>query len=37
MNVIKKKEYFDRKAFKLQHFRKVFPNVGGNALFWRGH
>ena len=22
-------------VFKLQFFSKVFPNVGGNALFWR--
>ena len=37
MHVIKKKKIFDRKVFKLQRFRKVFPNVGGNALFLRGH
>ena len=37
MHVIKKKEIFDRKVFKLQRFSKVFPNVGENALFWRGH
>ena len=37
MHIIKKKEIFDRKFFKLQRFRKVFPNVGGNALFWRGY
>ena len=34
---IKKKEIFDRKVFKMQCFSKVFPNVGGNALFWRGY
>ena len=37
MHVIKKKESFDRNVFKLQRFSKVFSNVGGNALFWRGH
>ena len=37
MTVLKKKDIFDRKLFKLQRFRKVFPNVGGNSLFWRGH
>ena len=35
--VIKKKDIFDRKVLKLQRVSKVFPNVGGNALFWRGH
>ena len=33
----KKKSFFDRKVFKLQRFGQVFPNVGGKALFWRGH
>ena len=28
MQVIKKKEMFDRKVFKLQHFSKGLPNVG---------
>ena len=37
MHVIKKKEIFDHKVFKLQRFSKVSPNVCGNALFWRGH
>ena len=37
MHVIRKKEILDRKVFKLQRFNKVFPNVGRNALFWRGH
>jgi hypothetical protein len=37
VHVIKKKEILDRKVFKLQRFCKVFPNVGGIALFWRGH
>ena len=37
MYVIKKNDIFDRKVFKLQRFSKVFPNVGGNDLFWRGH
>ena len=37
MHVIKKKEIFERKFLELQRFSKVFPNVGGNALFWRGH
>ena len=37
MYVMKKKDISDRKVFKLQRFSKVFPNVGGNALFWRGH
>ena len=37
MHVIKKKEIFDSKVFKLQRFSKVFPNVGGKTLFWRGH
>ena len=37
MHIIKKKEIFDRKVFKLQRFSIVFPNVGGNALFWMGH
>ena len=37
MHVIKKKEIFDSKVFKLQRFSKVFPNVGGNTLFCRGH
>ena len=37
MHVIKKKEIFDRKVSKLQHFSKVLSNVGGNTLFWRGH
>ena len=37
VHIIKKKEMLDRKVFKLQRFSKVFPNVGGNALFWRGH
>ena len=36
MHVIKKKEIFDCKVFKLQRFSKVFPDVGGNALFKRG-
>ena len=36
-HVIKKKDTFDCKVFKLQRFSKVFPNVGGNALFWRVH
>ena len=27
MHVIKKKEIFDRKLFKLHRFSKVFPNV----------
>ena len=34
MHLIKKKELFDHKVFKLQRFRKVLPNVGGNALLW---
>ena len=33
MHIIKKKDIFDRKAFKWQRFSKVFPYVGGNALF----
>ena len=33
----KQKEILDRNVFKLQRFSKVFPNVGGDALFWRGH
>ena len=33
----KKERNLDRKDFKLQCFSKVFPNVGGNALFWGGH
>ena len=33
----KKIDFFYRKVLKLQGFRKVFANVGGNALFWRGH
>ena len=37
VHVIKKKEILDGKVFKLQRFSKVFPNVGGNALFWKGH
>ena len=37
MHVIKKKDIVDHKVFKLQRFSKVLPNVGGNALFWRGH
>ena len=37
MQVIKKKKKFDGKVFKLQRFSKVFPNVGGKTLFWRGH
>ena len=37
VHVIKKKGILDRKVFKLQCFSKVFANVGGNALFWRGH
>ena len=37
MHLIKKKEIFNHKVFKLQRFNKVFHNVGGNALFWRGH
>ena len=37
VHVMKKKEILNRKVFKLQRFSKVFPNVGGNALFWRGH
>ena len=37
MHVIKKKEFFDRKVFKLQRFSKVFPNVDEIALFWRDH
>ena len=36
MHVIKKKDNFDRKVIKLQRFSKVFPNVGGNALFSKG-
>ena len=36
MHIIKK-YIFDHKVFKLQRFSKVFPNVGGNALFWSGH
>ena len=35
MHVIKKKEIFDRKLFKLHCFSKVFPNVGGKAIFER--
>ena len=35
MHVIKKKVIFDRKVFKLQRFSKVFPNVGGNTLFYK--
>ena len=37
MRLIKETEIVDRKVFKLQRFRKVLTNVGGNALFWRGH
>ena len=37
MHIFTKKVIFDRKVFKLQRFSKVFPNVGGNALVWRGH
>ena len=37
MHVTIKKEIFYRKVFELQRFSKGFPNVGGNALFWRGH
>ena len=29
----KKKEISNRKVFKLKRFSKVFPKVGGNALF----
>ena len=36
-HVIEKKEIVDCKVFKLQRFSKVFPNVGENALFCRGH
>ena len=36
MHKIKKKDIFDRKIFKSQRFSNVFPNVGGNSLFWRG-
>ena len=27
----------DWKIFKLRRYNKVLSNVGGNALFWRGH
>ena len=27
MHILKKKEVFDRKVFKLQHFSKKFPNA----------
>ena len=37
MHILEIKEIFHRKVFELQHLSKVFPNVGGNALFWRGH
>ena len=37
MHIIKKTESFDLKVFKLQHFSRVFLNVGENALFWRDH
>ena len=37
MHFIRKKEIFDPKVLKLQHFSKVLPNIGGNALFWRDH
>ena len=37
MHVTIKTEIFDRKFFKLQRFGNVFPNIGGNGLFWRGH
>ena len=37
MHLIKKTEFVDRNVFKLQRFSKVFPNVGGSALLWRGH
>ena len=37
MHIIKIKIKFDCKVFKLQRFSKVFPNVGGNPLFLRGH
>ena len=37
-HVINKKNYIrDRKIFKLQRYGKVLPDVGGNALIWRGH
>ena len=38
VHIINKKEILKRKVFKLQRFsNKKNPNVGGNALFWRGH
>ena len=36
MHVIKRTKFLDHKVFKLQRFSKVLPNVGGNALFWKG-
>ena len=36
-HVIKRKKIFYLNVFKLQRFSKVLSNVGGNALFWRGH
>ena len=35
--IIKKKDIFDHKVFKLQRCSKVFPNLGENAIFWRDH
>ena len=37
MHIIKKKKKKSSQAFKLQRVRKVFPDVGEKALFWRGH
>ena len=33
MHVIKRKDIFDGKVFKLQRFSKVFPNVGEKLYF----
>ena len=35
MHVIKKKDIFYCKVFKLQRFSNVFPNITENVLFWR--
>ena len=32
MHIIRKKEFFYSKVFKLQRFSKVVPNVGGKTL-----
>ena len=34
MHIIKKKEFFDRKVFKLQRFSKFFPMLVETPYFW---